>query len=56
MSIARSCPHSEEKDNCKFETYYGHPRLEKCSTCNRIKKEPTEPSTQKMEISIGEKN
>lgn len=33
MSIARSCPHSEEKDNCKFETYYGHPRLNKCSTC-----------------------
>lgn len=36
MSIARSCPHSEEKDNCKFETYYGHPRLNKCSTCDRI--------------------
>lgn len=41
MSIAQCCPYSDEKEECKYERYWFHPRLDKCSTCERKKrKEP----------------
>ena len=39
MSIARPCPYSSDYENCKYEKYYGEPKLEKCGTCDRYKKE-----------------
>lgn len=39
MSIARCCPYSDEKENCKFEIYSGFPRFDKCSTCERFLKQ-----------------
>lgn len=39
MSIAKCCPYSDEKENCKFEIYSGHPRFDKCSTCERFLKQ-----------------
>lgn len=37
MSISKCCPYSIEKENCKFEIETGRPRLDKCSTCDRVK-------------------
>lgn len=42
MSIAQPCPYDEEKEFCKYEIYRGQPRFDKCPTCSRSKKEPTE--------------
>lgn len=37
MSLVRCCPYREEKENCKYEVYYGQPRFDKCPTCKRMK-------------------
>ena len=39
MSIVHPCPYSDDYEHCKYEKYYGEPVLEKCSNCNRNKKE-----------------
>lgn len=38
MSIAKCCPYSEEKEECKYEKRWFHPRFDKCPTCERKKK------------------
>lgn len=49
MSIVQCCPYSEEQENCKFEKYYGQPRFDKCSTCDRMEKELTQLELLKQE-------
>lgn len=34
MSIVQSCPYSRDRELCKYEIYYGQPRLDKCHTCS----------------------
>lgn len=48
MSVVQCCPY-EEKERCKYEIYYGQPRFDKCSTCNRMKKKPAEFELLKQE-------
>jgi DNA-binding phage protein len=51
MSIGKCCPYSDEKENCKFEIYYGQPRFEKCPTCERfLKKQLPDIDTPKYKI------
>lgn len=51
MSITRPCPYSEEKEFCKYETYRGQPRFDKCSTCERfLKKKFPDINTSKFNI------
>lgn len=47
MSIARCCPYSDEKENCKYEIYSGQPKFEKCPTCDRKKKADEKPDLKK---------
>lgn len=37
MSIGKCCPYSDEKEECKYEKYWFHPRFDKCPTCDRAK-------------------
>lgn len=37
MSIAKSCPYSEDKENCWYEIFSGQPVYSKCPTCSRNK-------------------
>ena len=43
MSIAKCCPYSEEKEECKYEKYWFHPRFDMCPTCDRKKKAAEKP-------------
>lgn len=39
MSIARCCPYSDEKEECKYEKHWFHPSFNKCQTCERFLKQ-----------------
>lgn len=43
MSIGKCCPYSDEKEECKYEKYWFHPRFDKCPTCERKKKADEKP-------------
>ena len=51
MAIATYCPYSKLREDCKYETYYGQPRYDKCSTCNQYK---TKVFTGESELSLSE--
>lgn len=40
MSIVQSCPYSRDRELCKYEIYYGQPRLDKCPTCSLYNRVP----------------